>query len=122
MVDRTVNVELLARLRHVLAEQPVTEAELRSLSDEADGWLRALRGQVAATERRLDALVRDPTTPLGDLATELRRIDALLPALREASTLVARLDVQARKLRSAWLLAQAEGAAPGMRRPPHRPC
>jgi len=114
----TLNAELLNRLRDVLADEPVTEAELRALSEQADGWVRALRGQVDATERRLDALVGDPATPLSELAGELRRIDALLPALEEAAALLARLDVQARKLRSAWLLAQAEGAAPGTRRPP----
>lgn len=95
----------------------MTETELRSLSEQADGWVRALRGQVDATERRLDTLVADPTTPLSELARELRRIDVLLPTLAEAHALRTRLDRRARKVRSAWLLHQTdpEHHAPGKR-------
>ena len=71
-MSRTPDFDLLSRLREVLADQPVTESELRSLSEQADGLVRALRGQVDATERRLDALAADETTSVSDLATELR--------------------------------------------------
>jgi hypothetical protein len=111
-VTETLNVALLSRLRDVLADEPVTESELRSLSEQADGWVRALRGQVDATERRLDALVTDPSTSLTELAGELRRIEILLPALAEAHGLLAGLGVRARELRSAWLIAQAETPDP----------
>ena len=63
-MPQTFDFALLSRVRDVLAEEPVTETELRALSEQADGWVRALRGQVDATERRLDALVADPTTSL----------------------------------------------------------
>jgi hypothetical protein len=99
----TPNVALLSRLRDVLADEPVTESELRSLSEQADGWVRALRRQVNATERRLDALAADPDTSLTELAAELRRIEVLLPALAEAHALLAALDARARTLRSAWV-------------------
>ena len=111
-VTETLNVALLSRLRDVLADEPVTESELRTLSEQADGWVRALRGQVDATERRLDALVADPSTSLTDLAGELRRVEILLPALAEAHALLAGLDVRARALRSAWLIARAETPDP----------
>jgi len=103
MAAETLNVAVLSRLRDVLADEPVTESELRALSEQADGWLRALRGQVAATERRLDELADDPDTPLTELAAELRRVDALLPALTEAQALVAALEARARTLRTSWV-------------------
>jgi len=108
----TLNTQLLSRLRDVLADEPVTEGELRTLSEQADGWVRLLHAQVDAAERRLDALVADSTASLSELADELRRVEALLPALAEARALHARLETQARRLRSAWLLQQAETAAP----------
>jgi hypothetical protein len=111
-VTETLNVALLSRLRDVLADEPVTESELRSLSEQADGWVRALRGQVEGTERRLDALVTDPSASLAELAGELRRIEILLPALAEAHALLAGLDARARELRSAWLIARAETPDP----------
>jgi hypothetical protein len=103
VVAETLNVAVLSRLRDVLADEPVTESELRTLSEQADGWVRALRGQVDATERRLDELADDPDTPLTELAAEIRRVDALLPALAEAQALVAALETRARTLRSAWV-------------------
>jgi hypothetical protein len=103
----SIDLTLLSRLRDVLADEPVTEAELRVLSEQADGLVRALRGQVEATERRLDALTADQAASLSDLAGELRRVEILLPRLAEARTLLARLDVRARELRSEWLLRQA---------------
>ena len=103
MVAKTPNVALLSRLRDVLADEPVTESELRTLAEQTDGWVRALRGQVNATERRLDELADDPDTPLTELAAELRRVDALLPALAEAQALLAALEARARTLRSTWV-------------------
>ena len=103
---------LLARLREVLDERPVTEAELRALAEEADGWERSLRAQVDASERRLEALVADPESSLADLARELRRVVMLHPALTDARALLDRLETRARELRTAWLLGQATAAHP----------
>ena len=103
---------LLSRLRDILADQPVTESELRMLCEKVDAWVLTLRGQLDGAERRLDALVVDPAASLGELADELRRVDSLLPALAEARTLHVRLEAQARRIRSAWLLQQAETVPP----------
>src|SRR5512146_1600209 len=103
---------LLARLREVLDERPVTEAELRALAEDADGWERSLRAQVEASERQLEALVADPESSLADLARELRRVVLLHPALSDARELLERLETRARELRTAWLLDQATGAHP----------
>jgi hypothetical protein len=106
---------LLSRLREVLDDQPVTETELRTLCETVDAWVRALRAQIDGAERRLDALSGDPAAPLAELADELRRVDSLLPALAEARSLHVRLERQARRIRSAWLLQQTDAALPAGR-------
>ncbi len=108
----SLDFALVSRLRDVLADEPVTEAELRALCEQVDAWVLTLRGQLDGAERRLDALVGDPAASLGELADELRRVDSLLPALAEARTLHERLQAQARRIRSAWLLQQAEAVNP----------
>ena len=45
-----LDLALVTRLREVVAGEPATEAELRSLDDEAGGWLRATEGQLHAAE------------------------------------------------------------------------
>ena len=104
--------DLLARLREVLRDRPVTEAQLRALGEETDGWVRVLRGQVEASERELDRLAADPASSIAELAVELRRVDRLYPTLSEAEALLARLELRARQLRSGWLLEQAAAARP----------
>jgi hypothetical protein len=94
---------LIARLRQVRANGPATEAELRLLREQADGWARALRGQIDASERRLDAAVADPTTSLTEVATELRRLELLRPELAELDSLLADLDRRAHELRAGWV-------------------
>jgi len=98
---------LIARLREVRANEPTTEAELRLLRDQAGGWARALRGQIEASERRLDAAVADPTTSLTEVATELRRLELLHPELAELESLLAALELRARELRAGWLRHRA---------------
>ena len=99
----TPEFDLLVRLREALADQPVTETELRALSEQADALVRALRGQVEESEGRLDAMAADPSTSISELAEELRRVEVLLPTLSEADALLARLDERAKELRGAWL-------------------
>jgi hypothetical protein len=94
---------LAARLRDVLTERPVTEAELRALSEQADGWARTLEGQIHASERRLGELVADPASPLAEIAAELRRVEILRPELEEFRSLLAELELRAHELRGAWL-------------------
>ncbi len=94
---------LIARLRQVRANGPATEAELRLLREQAGGWARALRGQIDASERRLDAAVADPATSLTEVATELRRLELLRPELHELDSLLADLDRRAHELRAGWV-------------------
>ena len=106
----TLSPALTARLREVLADRPATESELRSLSEEADAWARALRAQIGSSERRVRELSADPATPLAPIASELRRIESLRPELVELSSLMDELERRARSLRTEWLLRQADSA------------
>jgi hypothetical protein len=108
-----LDAKLTARLRKVVDDQPATESELRSLSEQADAWARALEGQLQGSERRLRRLTASSATPLSEIAAELRRVETLGPALTEMRVLLARLEERARELRAAWLLHQTESAPPG---------
>ena len=100
---------LTVRLRQVLASGDTTEADLRELMDETAA-LRAgpARPGPRGSERRLRALNADPSSPISDIADELRRVETLRPRLREARELSRQLDDRARELRTAWLLRQAD--------------
>ncbi len=107
---------LIARLREVAGDTPATESELRVLAEQADGWARALTGQIEASERRLRKLSA-AGADLVDLADELRRLETLHPQLEEVRSLGTALDARARELRTSWLLHQAE-SSPSPARPP----
>ena len=98
-----LDLALTTRLREVVGGQPATESELRTLADQAGGWARAVDAQLRSSERRLARLNADPTSPLAEIAAELRRVETLAEELEEARSLVAGLDRRARELRTAWL-------------------
>jgi len=111
---------LINRLQEVLDRRPATEAELRSLKEQAEGWERALGGQLESSERRLRRLNANPASSLAQIASELRRVERLRPQLDEVRSLLAELEQRARELRTEWLLSQATSATnrrPGDRRP-----
>src|ERR671934_896841 len=95
-----LDVAVATRLRAIVAGDPATESELRAVADRAGGWARALEAQVAGSEARLTALNADPTSPLADIASEVRRLDALMPELQEARWLLAGLGRRTRALRT----------------------
>jgi chromosome segregation ATPase len=101
---------LTTRLREVVGGQPAVESELRSLADLAGGWARATEAQLRAAEGRLAALNADATSDLADIATEVRRVEALAQELEEARTLIAGLEQRTRELRTAWLKHHADSA------------
>jgi hypothetical protein len=111
-VAETLDSALTARLREILASGSVTETDLREFSAQGDGWARTLRGQIRASERRLRALNADPSSPIAEIADELRRIETLRPQLAELRRLLADLEARGRELRTAWLLGQAEASRP----------
>jgi hypothetical protein len=99
---------LLERLREVLGDQPVTETELRTLIEQADGLVRTLGAHIAGSERRLDELTDDPESSLREIAIELSRLEGLRPRWDQARSLLNDLETRARELRTSWLLPQAE--------------
>jgi chromosome segregation ATPase len=107
-VAQTPDLALLDRLRDVVANRPVTETELRELIEQADGLVRTLGAHMAGSERRLNELTDVADSSLGEIATELHRVEKLRPRLEEARSLLADLETRARELRTSWLLRQAD--------------
>ena len=104
---RTPDLVLLERLREVLADQPVTETELRGLIEQADGLVRTLGAHMAGGERRLSELTairiaHSPRSPRSCTALRVR------PRLDEARTLLRDLEARARELRTSSVISQAE--------------
>ena len=107
-----LDLALVKRLRQVVGGQVATEAELRALADQADGWARATDAQLHAAEERLTRLNADPASPLAEIATEVRRVEALSRELQEARRLIEGLERRTRELRTAWLKHHAEAGSP----------
>jgi chromosome segregation ATPase len=105
---QSLDLTLTARLREVVAGQSAAEAELEELVDHASGLQRALEAQVTASEQRLAKLNADPGSPLTEIASELRRVDALIGQLDEARGLSSGLERRAREIRTGWLKHHAE--------------
>ena len=99
--------ELIARLRRIAAGTKVTEAELRAVTEQADGLARSLAAQLEASEQRLGDLADDPDSSLAEAADELRRVERLRPDLADVRALLADLERRAREHRTEWLLHQA---------------
>jgi hypothetical protein len=105
-----LDADLRERLRDVLREprRPVTEAELRKLSDEGGACRRLLGAELERLEGRLGMLDADPDSSLGEIAGAFRRVHDFREHVRELDELMAALDVRAREVRSSW--AQTAGA------------
>lgn len=104
----TPDLVLLDRLREVVANEPVTETELRGLIEQAEGLVRTLGAHIEGSERRLSELTAEADSSLTEMASELQRVDGLRPRLEEARSLLIDLELRARELRTSWLLGQAE--------------
>ena len=105
-----LDLALTKRLRRIVAGDPTTESELRTLADQAGGWERAVSAQLRAAEDRLGRLNADPASPLAGMATEIRRVETLKQELDEARSLLAGLEDCTRELRTSWLKYHAESA------------
>ena len=105
-----LDLALTKRLRRIVAGDPTTESELRTLADQAGGWERAVSAQLRAAEDRLGRLNADPASPLAGMATEIRRVETLKQELDEARSLLAGLEDRTRELRTSWLKYHAQSA------------
>jgi uncharacterized coiled-coil DUF342 family protein len=102
-MPETLDSALKERLRAVLDRQPVTEAELRKLSEEGRACALILGAQLERSEQTLAELASDPTSPLAEIAAAFRRVNELRPDLDELHALLAELQVRAREFRASWL-------------------
>ena len=98
-----LDAELIGRLRAVLDRQPVTEAELRRLTEEGRASALIARAHLEKSEQRLDELASAPATPLTQLADALREVHELRPELDELQTLLGQLNGRAREFRQSWV-------------------
>ena len=101
----TLDAELKDRLREVLGERRVTEAELRKLAEEGRACALILNAQLAKREQALAALSANPASSLSEIAATLRDVNTLRPDLDELKALLGDLDARARDVRRAWVSA-----------------
>jgi chromosome segregation ATPase len=97
---------LKERLRAVIADQTVTEATLRKLTEQGRACTLILDARLERLERGLAELSTDPEASLADIAATMRAVNELRPDLEELHSLLDDLDAHARELRSAWLAAR----------------
>jgi hypothetical protein len=94
------------RIRKVLEdpERPVTEAELRKLSEEGRACTLILGAELERLEHRLAELDGDPDSSLGAIADAFRRVHEFRVHLEELDGLRSALDGRAREVRTSWML------------------
>jgi hypothetical protein len=99
-----LDVELRARLRDVLEEprRPVTEAELRKLSEEGRACRLILGAELERLEGRLGKLDADPASSLGAIADAFRRVHDFRVHVGELDELLSALEDRAREVRTSW--------------------
>jgi hypothetical protein len=107
-----LDTDLRKRLRDVLEDpqRPVTEAELRSLSDEGRACSLILGAELERLERRLAELDGDPSAPLGEIAPAFRRANEFRAHVDELEGLLAALERRAKEIRTAWRKQMADQA------------
>jgi hypothetical protein len=103
-----LDTELKERLRGVLDDprRPVTEAELRKLSEEGRACTLILGAELQRLEQRLAELDGDPATTLGAIADTFRRVHDFRVHVEELDGLLSALEGRAREVRTSWLLGE----------------
>jgi hypothetical protein len=99
-----LDVELRARLRDVLEvpRRPVTEAELRKLSEEGRACRLILGAELERLEGRLAKLDGNPASSLVEIAEAFRRVHDFRVHVEELDGLLSALEGRAREARSSW--------------------
>jgi hypothetical protein len=97
-------VDLRRRLRDVLAEprRPLTEAELRKLTEEGRACRLILGAELERLEGRLGKLDADPAASLGEIAEAFRRVHDFRKHVGELDELLSALEDRAREVRTTW--------------------
>jgi hypothetical protein len=101
-----LDTALKERIRRVLEnpQRPVTEAQLRKLSEEGRASTLILGAELVRLEYRLAELDRDPASSLGAIAVAFRRVHDFRTHLEELDGLLSALEDRARQVRTSWLL------------------
>jgi chromosome segregation ATPase len=104
-----LDTALKERLHRVLddPQRPVTEAELRKLSEEGRACTLILGADLERLERQLAKLDRDRASSLGAIAETFRRVHDFRTHLEELNALLSELDDRAREARTSWLLRES---------------
>jgi len=99
-----LDTDLRERLREVLEDpqRPVTEAELRKLSEEVRACTLILGAELERLERRLGRLDGDPDSSLGAIAETFRRVHDFRAHVEELDELRSALESRAREVRTSW--------------------
>ena len=111
-VPQQLDLALTTRLREVVGGDVASESELRALAEQAEGWLRATDAQLRGSEELLTKLNADPASPLAEIASEVRRAEALSLERHEARRLIDGLERRTRELRTEWLKHRADSGSP----------
>ena len=100
-----LDTALKERLRRVLddPQRPVTEAELRKLSEEGRACTLILGAELERLERRLAEFDGDPASSLGAIANAFGRVHDFRAHLDELDGLLSALEARAREARTSWL-------------------
>jgi hypothetical protein len=99
---------LKERLRVALASQrPVTESELRKLTEETRACTLILAAELERGEARLAQLDADPGSSLGEVGATFRAVSALRRDRDDLVALLDRVEERARAARAAWLTASS---------------
>jgi chromosome segregation ATPase len=99
----TLDAELKDRLRAVLEDRRVTEAELRKLAEEGRACALIMSAQLTKREQALASMSSDPASSLSEIAAALRDVNTLRPDLSELNSLLDDLHQRAREVRRTWV-------------------
>jgi ABC-type transporter Mla subunit MlaD len=102
-VAESLDAELRDRIWAVLNRQPVTEVELRKLTEEGRARALMLGARLERSERLLGELSSDSASSLAEIAAALRDVNASSSELGELEQLLRALGRRARAFRTAWL-------------------
>jgi hypothetical protein len=89
----------------VLDDEPVTEADLRSLDEQGRACTLILGALIDGAKRDLERLAPDPASSLAKVAVALQTLRELQPDFDELQELLAALDRRAHEFRAGWVSA-----------------
>jgi hypothetical protein len=100
-----LDAALKRRLRAVLDDEPVTEADLRALDEQGRACTLILGALIDSAKRDLERLAPDPASSLAEVAAALQALRKLQPDFDELQELRAALDHRAHEFRAGWASA-----------------